>query len=226
MNDGLATPSTGRAESAALSYIDLLYAVPVAGLATRLGSAPPSNVSAAGWFDVAVALSAVTLGWVGHHINRQLLPEAAQQRGIERPFTTARFPQLVVEILIIGAYFALVMLAVLHGSPGSQLPKAIWLAVAFGLYLVWDLLDIGVAKSLLPRPWIKRATTGMHVTATFLLLFAAVVAVAALLGGHPPQAMVMAFDGVVILLLYLYRVVQERACRDDTTAILAHGTTR
>jgi hypothetical protein len=199
-----------RSESVGLSFVDLLYAVPVAVLATRLDKASPSNVPAAGWTSVALALTAITLGWVGHHANRKTVPPAARVREDEEPFTTARFPQFVVEILIIAAYFALAKLAVLGDGRQPELAQTVWLAIAFALYLVWDLLDIHIAASF-GGDWPVRAVRGTEITYLFALLFVAAVLLT-LATRHHRLCSAVVFDVSVIAALLAYRIVQELHC--------------
>jgi hypothetical protein len=208
---------TDEEQSAGLSFIDLLYAVPVVELATRIGHAP-SDVTVSGWTGVAVALTAVTLGWVGHHTNRKQLPDAAREKEKEQPFTTARFPQFVVEILIIVGYFALVTLAVLDGSAPSEVARAAVLTGIFALYLVWDSLDIHIAKELSGQSsdenqnWPLRARLGAQVTVVFVVVFALSL-IPAFAWPHPSSSIAVGFDLAVIVALYLYRVVQETCIR-------------
>jgi hypothetical protein len=135
-----------------LDFVDLLYAVPVAGLATRVGESDIEHLSASTWADIGLALFALTLGWIGHHSNRQRRDEEAPDPDYrhEQPFIDGSFFQFWVEVFVIGAYFALSARLSLPGRPmplnGELEWKAWWLLGLFALYLVWDVLDIWIAK--------------------------------------------------------------------------------
>ncbi|HWY90122.1 MAG TPA: IPT/TIG domain-containing protein [Solirubrobacteraceae bacterium] len=134
-----------------LDFVDLLYAVPVAALATRVGESNIEHLSASTWGDIGLALFALTLGWIGHHSNRQRRDEEAPDPDYrhEQPFIDGSFFQFCVEVFVIGAYFALSARLSLPGRPaplnGELEWKAWWLLGLFALYLVWDVLDIWIA---------------------------------------------------------------------------------
>lgn len=195
-----------------LSFVDLLYAVPVAVLATRITETDLSDVRASGWTDVALVLAAVTFGWIGHHTNRQKQPQELKElRRSEYFFSSTWFAQFLVEVLIIVAYLALgtrILLPDGHGvgSP-DEYGKALCLSGIFALYLVWDLLDIRIAWTGSDAK--HRATHGMWVTLGFLGLSTSFLVVGLAQRDHDLHS-VVAFDLAAILFLYSYRAVQER----------------
>jgi hypothetical protein len=217
---GVTGPSVG------LSYIDLLYALPVAAVATQLAalmtSAPTSSsVSKSGWANVVVAVTAVTCGWVGHHGNRKRLPVCLKQQEERWFFTTPRFVQFVLEILIIAVYFALAVITgiphpALSGRP-TELRYAQWLAAAFWLYFFWDLLDIYIASRSWNRgrsngcafrgQWSRRAVKGMVVTACFMAIFT--ILCAYIWSGRHFTPHIVLFDLLLVVLLLSYRATQE-----------------
>lgn len=197
-----------------LSFVDLLYAVPVVDLATRVASTHLERVRASGWTDVALALAAITFGWVGHHTNRQQLPPALKDvRNSEQPFTQLRFAQFLVEILIIVAYFALGTRALLpdHQGVGSpdEFGKGVCLVGIYLLYLMWDFLDIRIAGQKGLYKWKDRAKHGMWVTLAFLVVFAVFLVVGLTQRNHTLHSVVV-FDLAAIACLYLYRAIQEK----------------
>ena len=216
-----------------LSYIDLLYAVPVAVLAEVLSKQRLSEVSAGGWANVAVALTAVTCGWVGHHRNRFKLPLCLKQQEERWFFTTPRFLQFILEILIIGIYFALVVITHLpnpatSGAP-SELRHAQWLALGFWLYLFWDFLDIYIAgwpgraragRCRQTESWSKRAVRGMFITLAGVVVFSALAGY--LWNGHTLASSTIGFDAILILLLLSYRAAQELVCGGGLAARRAY----
>jgi hypothetical protein len=222
-----------------LSFIDLLYAVPIADLATRISATHLHHITATGWLDLAVVFLAITFGWIGHHSNRRLMPDSMQaaRQASQTPFFEARFVQFLVEVLIIVAYFALGQRVKLPEGAGvgegSELWKAEWLLGIYFLYLVWDGLDICITVKLRdeiknkPDPeadeakkakehdvasleaWEKRAKSGGKVTLAFAILFA--ISLAAAYGRW--LGSIVAFDIIAMVALYTYRVVQQCAHR-------------
>jgi hypothetical protein len=197
----------------ALSFVDLLYAVPVAALATRVSETHLKGVSLSGWTDIGLALVALTLGWIGHHTNRLRRQKMAPEPSIPTaPFTELRFVQFFFEVFIIGVYFALSTRLRLPGSPGVAMPelhwKASWLLALFVLYLCWDVLDITIAKKRGKHEWETRACWGAKVTGLFIVVFG----VGRLL--TPADAHSAApFDIICIFALYGYRVAQQCVIR-------------
>ena len=53
-----------------LSFLDLLYAVPVGDLATRVSTATPAQVSSADWSALAVIMATIVFSWIGLHKDR------------------------------------------------------------------------------------------------------------------------------------------------------------
>jgi hypothetical protein len=203
----------GTPDSVGLSFVDLLYALPVADIALRVGNTDLKGVTASGWTDTAVALTAITLGWVGHHNNRVRLSPEEKHRRRQTRFWDLRFPQFVVEVLIIVAYFALgARPALSNATAPTVLWKAEWLTVLFALYLVWDHLDISIARGHLPaeEDWYNHARTGRNVTFGFFVVLVIVLIVESM-GSDRPHSVVL-FDLLAIVFLYLYRVTQEHPC--------------
>lgn len=210
-----------------LDFIDLLYAVPVAALATRIGETHLEHVGLAAWFDIFLALIALTLGWIGHHNNRRRKQKKARDPELPTAaFTEWTFLQFMVEAGVIGVYFALSTRLSLLSDAGTydvQLHwKASWLLVLFALYVLWDLLDILVALARAKpvdvegeeyKVWTKRAAYGGMVSLLFVIVFA-LVRYSAPAGAYST----IPFDVACIVLLYCYRVSQQewlRAFQDD-----------
>jgi hypothetical protein len=203
----------GSDSESGLDFIDLLYAVPVVTLADRVNSAGLDRIRWVGWADIAVALAAITFGWLGHHTNRQRVPTEAKEASQLSPFTTPRFWQLVVEILVVVVYFVIVMDIALPRQLGVNVPttlaKARWLTVLFVIYIAWDILDVQIAKKY---PWYAlwkdRAKRGSFVTLAFVGVFAMFFAVAAV-DRVDRSRLVIVFDLAALVCLYAYRVIQQ-----------------
>jgi CDP-diglyceride synthetase len=231
-------------ESVSLQFVDLLYAVPVADLAVRVSATHFHHVTASGWTDLAVQMTAITLGWVGHHSNRNRLPAPLlKARNGAKQFLTARFWQFIVEVLIIAAYFALGTRSYLPSGAGIGHPseewKAVWLLITFGLYLTWDVLDIYITKRALGRrpsaedrfelkDWLGLDRRRCAVTSAFLALMFVVLWLEWARNFHPslPHASAVVFDLVAIVILYLYRVVHELALSGDLERVAKRAQSR
>lgn len=221
-------------ESVSLQLVDLLYAVPVADLAVRVSNTKLRHVTASGWADLAVPLAALTFGWIGHHSNRSKLPSVLRDaRDTGRQFLTVRFWQFVLEALIIVPYFAIGTRSYLPAGAGighpSETWKAGWLTVTFGMYVIWDLLDLWITKRALHKApkhvgrrelkdWLDRDRRRVAVTGTFFVLIAFFlwfVWASNYHPGTPPYRSVVVFDLATIAVLYGYRVIQELVLEGD-----------
>jgi hypothetical protein len=190
-----------------LTFLDLLYAIPLADLATRVSATKLKGIPAEGWTEIALVLVVITFGWVGHHNNRGR--EAERQRTGAFGFCTLRFAQFLVEVLIIVAYFALAERVTLQAPSGHSHANAnwqfAWLAGIFFLYLIWDTLDV---KNATDDKWKQRARRGGRVTAAALVALL-VCLVLVLLFLPESAAWIAIADCIAIALMYAYRAVQE-----------------
>jgi hypothetical protein len=193
-----------------LSFLDLLYAVPVGDLAMRVSGAKLAQVSAADWSMLAVILATIVLSWIGLHKDRKAMIDETHGRGPigQMPFLGPQFVQFGIEIVIVGVYFTMGLFLKL---PMSSEPSAEeWLTgLLFGifvLYLLWDLMDIRLAGSV---PWRELAKAGAWVTGGFSA--AAGIIFGLVLIRHPRTAIsVVALNAMLVIFLYVYRVVQDK----------------
>ncbi len=205
-------------KEAGLDFVDLLYAVPVAALAQQINSTNLGQIRWVGWTEIAVALAAITFGWIGHHTNRERVPDLAKQTSRDRPFTTLRFYQLIVEIVVICVYFAIVTRLALPHRPGvsapSELAKAKLLVILFVVYGLWDVLDIRIAPKFKGADpfWEIRAKGGSLVTLAFVGVFAILLTIV-MLDGADRSRLVVVFDLATLACLYAYRAIQQELGR-------------
>jgi hypothetical protein len=133
-----------------LSFLDLLYAVPVGDLAMRVSGANLAQVSAADWSALAVIFATIVFSWVGLHKDRAAMMDETHGRGPigKMPFWGPQFIQFLVQVIIIGMYFAMGLFLRLpqDGDHLAPPPAEGWLTgllvAIFLLYLAWDRLDI------------------------------------------------------------------------------------
>jgi hypothetical protein len=198
-----------------LSFLDLLYAVPVGDLAVRVSGSSLGDVSSGDWGALAVCLVVIVTSWVGLHQNRVAMEANVELRDSisKMHFLSARFVQFLLEVAIIGMYFALGLTIKLPDTPtpNPPVPSETWLAgfllLIFMTYLAWDLLDIWLARK--HDIWRSTASRGGGVTLGFTVLFLIMWIVVHEDTPSSPHG-VLWWSLVAIGLLYLYRVVQQK----------------
>jgi hypothetical protein len=216
-------PATGQQQddgaTDSLSFLDLFYAVPVADLAVRVGTARIDRVTAADWSTMAVEVAVLLFSWVGLHLNRSLMAQrTAQQWFISNlQFRSARFLQFCLEVVITGLYFVIGLTLALpqqSGSPPAHLPSERWvlgtlLAVWF-TYVVWDQLDVQIAGAHRNPGWQYKAKVGRNVSLVFLLLFGAMFAIECAFQATRDHS-ILVWNLLALVVLYVYRTTQQWA---------------
>lgn len=201
-----------------LSFLDLIYTVPVGDLAMRVSGAKLDQVSAADWSALAMILTVIVLSWIGVHKDRADLAEGPDKRDVigEFPFFGLRFVQFAVEVFIIGLYFVMGLHLELPtsdhmaASPPSERSLAQVLLWIFIAYLVWDILDVWLARRAGNLGWQGAAAAGGAVTFPFLIAMAIIylmISSAPLRTAEP----VVWWNVVLMAVLYGYRVTQDVA---------------
>ncbi len=197
-----------------LSFLDLLYAVPVGDLAMRVSGAELSRVSSADWSALAMIMATIVLSWIGLHKNRAAMADESDPRrpiGLI-PFWSLRLVQFLIEIFIIGIYFAMGLFLKLPTESDHTVgtPAEDWLTgfllVIFLLYLAWDWADVRLATS---RKWRETASDGRIVTAKSLVPMG-VIFLVALFTRPRTVAPVVALNILLVILLYSFRFAQDR----------------
>jgi hypothetical protein len=195
-----------------LSFLDLLYAVPIGDLAMRVSGAQLSRMTADDWSALAVVLAVIILSWIGMHKNRAITADENHSRstgGIR--FASIDFVQFAVEIAIIGVYFAMGLGLHLPGVRGpAGAPSQSWLAAylffIFLAYALWDGLDVVRARG--NSRWFTRAWHGGAVSTVFtvasLVLYEVLFRRPALIGRGAVW-----LDAGMIVGLYMFRLAQD-----------------
>lgn len=212
-----ATAEVNPTESGAfdgLSFLDLIYAIPVGDIATRVSGTRVSRIPLGTWASIVLCRTVTIFSWIGLHQNRALMRAGAVSRiSISATkFLSPRFAQFGLEIVIVGLYFVMGTQINIPRSgqkfPDPDLPWLTgFLVVVFASYLVWDLLDAYIGRSdadtRLPALVRARATCGAVVV--FGLSYGAVRL------WHPHgQHPALVWCVLSIVGLYAYRVAQER----------------
>ncbi len=209
-----------------LTFLDLIYAVPIGAVATQVTGADVSRVSEADWGTIAVIMTVTVFSWVGLHQNRAQLADRAKidTEAAKLDFWSLRFVQFTVEVVIIVTYFSMTLKLELPSSPSSKVPlfPETWLignlVVMYFAYLLWDILDWAQAKWrqrntvgevwLQADRWRRDALIGGIVT---LIGSIVIVAIYEVVRANPPNTSHSAVRWSIGLLavLYAYRVAQE-----------------
>jgi hypothetical protein len=199
-----------------LSFLDLLYAVPIGDLAMRVSGADLSKIPAPNWLALSVVLAVIVLSWIGLHKDRAIT------MGSKRPaarigdisFWSIEFVQFTLEIVIVGLYFAMGLtlnLPTAHTAT-AQLPSQSWLLAylmfIYGAYLVWDQIDVSLAKTESHTGWQGRAKKGRTITASFGLGWVVLYVLVRVVLPNTADAAIGLYL-VMLALLYIYRVVQD-----------------
>jgi hypothetical protein len=197
-----------------LSFLDLLYAVPVADLAMRVSGAELHRVPLADWLALAVILATIVLSWIGLHKNRAAMATTVGRTLIGQiDFLQLRFIQFLIEVAIVGLYFTMGLELRFPTSQSPAIPAAPeeWitaiLVLVFAAYLVWDLIDIWEARGA--PTWCGQAKAGTRVTLVFLTLSAGFY-VMAFLTNHRAGWTVALLNIGLIVFLWAYRVAQDK----------------
>jgi hypothetical protein len=213
---GGVTPATAPEEGAAkftdsLSFIDLLYAVPVADLATRVAEADIDRVPAFEWAVLAACITVLVLSWIGLHNNRAEMEIARRHPVGDFPFLSLRFVQFLLEVVIVGLYFVMgLKLDIPNATSTVPSPTISWpagvIVVVYIAYLIWDTLDALQAKRDNNSKWLRPAIRGGAVSALFVIIFA--VGYLFLLP-HSYDGCT-AYASLIALLQPAYRIIQEQ----------------
>lgn len=82
--------------------------MPVADLAVRVSAAQLNHVPAGEWSALAVILTVIVLSWIGLHKDRAITADEDRSGRIgDIRFASPEFIQLLIEVVIIGLYFAM-----------------------------------------------------------------------------------------------------------------------
>jgi hypothetical protein len=194
-----------------LSFLDLLYAVPVADLAMRVSGAELHRVSLADWLALAVILAVIVLSWIGLHKNRAAMVTKCKRSFIGQiDFFTLRFVQFLIEVIIVCLYFAmgLELKFPTPGDPAMPAAPEEWitgvLCLVFVAYFVWDLIDIRITQG---EDWCERAKAGAWVTLITGILSTGFYLTA--LVTNPSTGWSVALNIGLLVFLWGYRVAQD-----------------
>ena len=139
-------------------------------------------------------------------------------------FLSLRFIQFLIEIIIVGLYFAMGLglnfpkTGALATPVGSEEWIAGILLCIFSAYFVWDLIDIRQAHvhtvrtvdtAYIVHKWCRRAREGAGITFIFLLLSTGIYL--AVIFAHPHTVTVLVLCNIGLLIfVWAYRVVQDQ----------------
>jgi hypothetical protein len=172
-----------------VDFIDIIFGIAVGVVFTRFSTTTRHQYQSWGYLVVALAL--IGFSWIGYHKSKTANPKNLK---FTDPTGIAQF---FVDIAIVALYFAIATETNVRFPVESAL-----IAVVFGLYALWDALDI---VQHVPNAGIRLRNS---------LLWMAGFGVAALVVERPWRIQnkwgILVLDGLTVVALYLYRVAQER----------------
>ena len=187
-----------------ITFVDVLFALVVTeGLEPlRRWESRPAD----GRWHLTVAAVLTLTSWIGYHTSKN-------RPKYEIRFLNWPLAQFVLDVLMVVVYWiAITTYEKSRDSMPSAWPEALLVSVAFGLYVLWDLVGWRIRKShdyggpqVRPGDWWRRGVT-MVATAVAVGL-----AIAAGLAQRNDWADVWVYriDVGLIVLLVLYRIAKE-----------------
>ena len=134
--DGSSDPKVG------VDFIDIIFGIAAGEVFIGLSNATRHELPR--WGHLGVALAVITFSWVGYHKAKTASPK-------DLKFTNLSILQFLVDIAIVGSYFALVRSAeTITATHVTLVTEAALLAAIFGLYSVWDILDNALGNASAP----------------------------------------------------------------------------
>lgn len=182
-----------------VSYIDLLFGIVVGQVFTGLANARLDESGRTS--HLILALATVTFSWIAYHHTK-----VHYLRDLE--IGTLAFGQFVVDIGILGLYFALAQEAM--GEKGALIPEAWLLAAIFAAYFVWDCFQYELfGEALLTqrdgqRKW-RSAMRAMGPNILMALIFVLIAAGVHTHGEPKTETPVVGSDAALLVVMYLYR---------------------
>ncbi|MGA8725555.1 MAG: hypothetical protein WB565_10970 [Acidimicrobiales bacterium] len=184
-----------------VDFIDILFGFVVAEIFAAFTTVQGNEY--ASWANLILALAIVVFSWLGYHKAKD-----AYSRTIS--FRDPSIIQFLIDVGVVALYLALVKQsehaqAVARLAPHQPLsirPQAITIIAIFGLYLIWDLLQIHLADDS------KKSQATEHTWWSFGFFVAFAVYSAIIIWVWRPNSneTIVIADAVYLLLTYLYRL--------------------
>ena len=189
----------GEAEAVAdsnvgVDFIDIIFGIAVGVVFMRFAETTRHQYDQWGYLVVALAL--IGFSWIGYHTAKKANPDKSGLKFSDFPTIL----QFFVDIAIVALYFAIAT-----ETNGKFSAEIALIAVVFALYAIWDLLDmvIGVPDS----------GTRLRNSLIFTVGFAAIAAFFEWPVTLHQTGVIIVLDAAVIVLLYVYRILQEEHVR-------------
>ena len=199
-----ASPPSSDEAKIAITFIDVLFAVVAGRFFLAFAADNPSLSNWDRYRVLAIAAVMIVLSYVGYH-------KGPNRPAGELEFYNAKFFQFGIDLIVIGLYFATVVygasVKAAQNDSNSPLPEAALVSAVFFLYILWDLL----AWRIRGRKYRRGALVGT----VFGFLVAAVVLWATWCLQIKDSVRV---DIALLLLLIIYRPLQQRLAKSQTTA--------
>jgi hypothetical protein len=213
-----------------LNLVNVVYGVVLAGVFIPT-SIDYRNVPAAQWSQLILAATAIVLSWIGYYNNR------GEYKVWRARFLNIPFFQYLISVLILAGYWGLILSAEgFQSETGttSALPEALIMLTVFALYFLWDILEFCVQSSekyvaVMTRVYteerekqsqgtvlyspddLKKRTRARGVVTLIFVGFLIGVVLVFWQTNPDSTRLVVAIDGLGVLMLLVYRILQERA---------------
>jgi hypothetical protein len=204
--------ANGESSATRFTFVEMLFALAIGEVAVIASHVvhvdAPWQDKLPVTFHLILGASLIATSWLGWTAS---LRRRHEERA-EQPFSFD-FLALSVDVLLVVFYFILVRQAeISEDSPytlcaPSATPEAGWLLVIFATYVAWDLIT-DVLKQR-PRPsFVSGVGLFFASAACSLICVGLAYLVWALARGDQSKTAVLAFDGALLCLVFLFRVIK------------------
>jgi hypothetical protein len=215
-------PELDRADNrAGITFVNILFglvvtqaAIQLAGELVKLWVLHGPEVDDARVSHLLVAITLAVLSWIGYHQSQHYPPFLIK-------FINIPFIQFFLDVLMVLLYYVVVATAENTTAKNGAIlntsakPEAILVFGAFLLYVAWDFLGFRLfrdrqytSRFQTPRPPDKSFGPRRWVSVIFTLL-AGLLAAGVWFSDPSTPRTVIAIDGVIIGLLFLYRIAKQ-----------------
>ncbi len=217
MSGGTTTLAPSDDASHGVDFIDILFGLVVTEIFMAFVAVTQHEYAT--WANLVLALIIVVFSWIGYHVAKS---------DAHRPYSFDLLPltQLFVDVIIVAVYLALVK-EVEHTQKVAQgvghvisiRPEAITIAAIYGLYTMWDLLQVPMMKPDNPhlkKDWVvlkENAEAHRLRGLVALVVFAGFSAIVVFAWRPGSNASVVVTDLIYFVLLYAYRLLQKNGFR-------------
>ena len=185
----------GEAEAVAdsnvgVDFIDIIFGIAVGVVFMRFAETTRHQHDQWGYLVVALAL--IGFSWIGYHTAKTANPNKSGLRFTDFPTIL----QFFIDIAIVALYFAIAT-----ETNGRFSVEVALISIVFALYSMWDSLDMVIN--------VPKSRQRLQNSLIFTVGFTAIAAFFEWPVKLHQTGVIIVLDAVVIVLLYVYRILQE-----------------